>query len=362
MLSPYRENFQYLNLLETDLAQFYPIYLLIQRTDQEGIDLQKMTSYFQLEDSQFGQKLLQQHQIVTIFDMILIIWQLCTIGKYLGIVQLLSLSPPYPLHISTSYILTFSFLALYVYDLYTPKGQVLNVVKCDAMIKEIFGKKYDKTNSAIKLNRELQRLGKKGGIHSWLFQEFATQHSFILSPCASIQKNMMDIVLGRSRWAKLTQLRIKRERGHYKSFQDIKEDLNLDPKARKRHDKVRERVRSQHYQGKDKPDHDSLSINSSSSETISSPNKGGLLLSWYRDIGEALNLLDNRTVIVKPLPPIEAPETIKSLNTYNIFSQQQQPHHLRASGGLSEVKYLTKPSSLVTGGSNDNSMILEDFE
>jgi hypothetical protein len=264
-----------------------------------------------------------------------------------------------------------------VYDLYAPKDSPLSVILCDEMVKEFFGRKYDKTSLAIKLNRKLQHLSTNGVIHSWFLLEFTTQHPFLLSPCLTLQKRVMDSTLGRSRWEKLTQCRIRGEHGQYKSLNDVLERLNLNPKAKQRHNQIRSRVCLEHGLSPVAKDH-SLSADLSSSESLPSsansrspapPPKPSLVHRWYHVVGENLNLIDTRTVVVRPLPPVEAPTKIKSLRTYSKsldFSQHHASPLRTAAGGLSEVKYLTKPSVMITSRgtdeNNNHSLVIEDLE
>jgi hypothetical protein len=331
----------------------------------------KFINYFDLQQSLFALRIVNQHKsLVSIFDMILLLWHFCTIGKHLGHLLPTSASPPHPHSLSSP-------LALYVHDLYTTKDSPLTVFLCDEMVKELFGRKYDKTSQAIKLNRKLQHLSTNGVIHSWFLLEFTTQHPFLLSPCVSLQKRVMDSSLGRSRWEKLTQSRIRGEHGQYKSLDQVLERLNLNPKAKQRHDRIRLRVCSELGMTPRVVNDASLSELSSSSDSFpqvsgaSGPsNSSSLLQRWYRQIGSNLDLIDTRTVIVRPLPPVDAPTTIKALNTFSKSSGFTQ--HQRSGtgvGGLSEVKYLSNMKSPATAMitspasyDHNNSLVIEDLE
>lgn len=370
-LSPYKLYFTDLSILEIDLFQFYSLYKLVKDSEEDFIHQQKFIQYFHFYDSAFATRLVtsstkqQKEYLINIFDMILFLWHFCTIGKYLGNV----------LSSTTRPLIIFS--ALYVYDLYTTKDKPLSVIRCDEMIKEIFGRRYEKTSLAIKLNRKLQHLATNGVIHSWLFLEFTTQHPFLLSPCLSLQKRVMESTLGRSRWEKLAQCRIRRERGQYKSLDDVLERFNLNPKAKQRHNRIRSRVYSEfglnpaikHSPLSDTSISSSESLPSSLSSSAMPPkSKPSPIQRWYRAIGGNLNLIDTRTVIVRPLPPVDAPMSIKSCGTYSQsldFSQKHGSPLRTAAGGLSEVKYLTNHPPVITSrGSYDNnhSLVVEDLE
>jgi hypothetical protein len=83
-LLPFKESFQDLFLAETDLARLYALYKLVKHSKEDRIDKKKFIDYFNFQDSLFALRIVNHQNLVSIFDMILLLWHFCTIGKHLG--------------------------------------------------------------------------------------------------------------------------------------------------------------------------------------------------------------------------------------------------------------------------------------
>jgi hypothetical protein len=239
----------------------------------------------------------------------------------------------------------------------------LSLLQFDEMIKEIFGKKYEKIGQAIHLNRKLQALSTKGTVQSWLFQEFTNRHPFLLSPCVSNQKKIMDRILGRNRWWKLTQNRIVCDRGEYKTMEQVRKALRDHHQARSRSQGSKAHVRCVHHAGAERLVSDSVAVSSSSLPPEND------LMSWCRDVGSHFTLFDDQRVVVKPLPPVEVPQTIRALRTFSKSSAFSSPHQpfvekdRDRGGGFDEVKSTSIPiTSSSSHPRRHSEMMIEDIE
>ena len=199
----------------------------------------------------------------------------------------------------------------------------------------------------------------------------------------------MDRLLGRSHWNKLTQNRILQYKGQYKSIIDIYKILNelkpvapeiddltndMSSSSRRRIMRRRKKKMDQQKQLERSQSTGLLYLNATHSSTTSSTVSQSFIKHckkfWQLCSSE---VFDNRTVIVRPLPPLEAPMRIKSLTTYDaalsmsqrnnnnqptdfmLLKQKKDRNTFIASDGLSEVKTLS-------GSVSDNSfMMIEDI-
>jgi hypothetical protein len=128
-IAQWKDHLYMLKFTDGEIGKLYRVYKKLRVEESNEVSIQKLLDYSSLQDSVFMEKvfsLLKNHETGNIshfFHFVLTLWHYCTIGKD---------------------------MASLIFDLYDTESQrVLDGLVADQMIKELYGKKFDKSRVAL---------------------------------------------------------------------------------------------------------------------------------------------------------------------------------------------------------------------
>lgn len=202
-IAQWKDHLYMLKFNDGEITKLYGVYKKLRIEDSDEVSLEKLLDYTSLQDSIFMRKVFgilanpETGNIPNYFHFVLTIWHYCTIGKD---------------------------MAALLFDLYDTEQQtVLDGLVADQMIKELYGKKFDKSQVALQLIIRMNRQSPQR-IPRYFFLEFIYANPVLLQPCQVYRKKLITrIFLEKPSWDRLEQERIILMRGVYYPAPEILE-------------------------------------------------------------------------------------------------------------------------------------------
>ena len=120
--------------------------------------------------------------------------------------------------------LTQASLDLFTFDLYDEDGTgILSIDEVHNMLKEIYGKHFEKNPRARQIEHELMKIDKARDLNIEAFQMFVKTHHNLLFPAFQLQQQMQKHIMGPGFWRKASNRRIQLSKGQYITMAELME-------------------------------------------------------------------------------------------------------------------------------------------
>jgi len=200
---PLRATFEGLGLKEDDVARLHEQFLLIDKDSSGSIELWEMLDHLDLKRNRFAKRVFAIFDVngsneIDFREFVVALWQYCTLGR--------------------------PQLVMFAFDLYDRDSSgAIDFDECNAMLKELYGKRYAKNSTAVNLLRHINQLTKKHDtdeVDVEAFAEFCRTHPAMLMPAFSMQQTLRERILGGAWWDRRSNERVKLG-GHNMRIHDL---------------------------------------------------------------------------------------------------------------------------------------------
>ena len=200
---PLRATFESLGLKEDDVARLHEQFLLIDKDSSGSIELWEMLDHLDLKRNRFAKRVFAIFDVdgsneIDFREFVVALWQYCTLGR--------------------------PQLVMFAFDLYDRDSSgAIDFDEFNAMLKELYGKRYAKNSTAVNLLRHINQLTKKHDtdeVDVEAFAEFCRTHPAMLVPAFSMQQTLRERILGGAWWDRRSNERVK-VNGHNMRIHDL---------------------------------------------------------------------------------------------------------------------------------------------
>lgn len=202
-VAKFRHQFDVLLMTEKEISRIHKIYAKVD-TDKSGqISTLELFMALDVERNKFTER------VFSIFDedgsgqvdfreFVIALWNYCTLGR--------------------------STLVAFAFDLYDKDSSgEIDLHEVVQMLKDVYGKNYEKNVQARNVYEEIEKLDLNGDINTDSFREFARTHPALLFPAFQIQEYLQRRVLGIEFWEYYSNKRLELSKGCYVPISEFME-------------------------------------------------------------------------------------------------------------------------------------------